>query len=57
MFRYIVVAVPEFIGSDVYALFESNIIIPQEIASDDSEEITVKIKNNKHKNKNISNDN
>lgn len=57
MFRYIVVAVPEFIGSDVYALYESNIIIPQEIASNDTEEITVKIKNNKHKNKNVSNDN
>lgn len=58
MFRYIVVAVPESLGSDVYALYESNIIIPQEIASSDSDDITVKIKNNKsHNNKKSINDN
>ena len=51
MFRYIVVAVPEFLGSDVYSLYESNIIIPQELASDDSSDISVKIKNNKSKNR------
>lgn len=47
MFLYIVVAVPESLGSDVYALYESNIVIPQDIASNDSDDISVKIKNNK----------
>lgn len=50
MFRYIVVAVPDFFGSEVYALYEANIIIPHEIALDDSQDISIKIKNNKIKN-------
>ena len=47
MFRYIVICVPEFLGSDVYTLYSANIIIPKEISADDSEDITIKIKNNR----------
>jgi len=49
MFRYIVVAVPEFLGSDVYNLYEANIVVPQELAENENEEISIKIRNNKVK--------